>query len=131
MLPNETTTFSSLLPCLLTGRLGLYRAPDFISLPRGRLKPENTISTLALQSVVRRRSPIRTIGIQLCHVPRRNWYHVFLLMFRSSRTYQRWPDNAMQRTASHSALRLMAVCRPCFHCVESCVGLAVADLVSR
>jgi CAAX amino terminal protease family. len=41
------------------------------------------------------------------------------------------PNHAMQRTASQPAIYLSSVRHPHFGCVESCSGLAVADLVSR
>jgi hypothetical protein len=41
------------------------------------------------------------------------------------------PNQAMQRTASQPATYVLSIFHPPFTCVESCTGLAVADLVSR
>jgi hypothetical protein len=41
------------------------------------------------------------------------------------------PNHAMQRTASQPAIDILSVGHPRFGCVDSCTGLAVADLVSR
>ena len=41
------------------------------------------------------------------------------------------PNETMQRTASQSAFHFSSLCHPPFGCVESCTGLAVADLVPR
>jgi len=38
---------------------------------------------------------------------------------------------AMQRTASKAATDALRVCHRWFGCVDSCTGLAIADLVSR
>ena len=40
-------------------------------------------------------------------------------------------NQAMQRTASKPATDFLRVCHPPFGCVARCIGLAVADLVSR
>ena len=40
-------------------------------------------------------------------------------------------NQAMQRTASKPASDVLRVCHPRFGCVAGCIGLAVADLVSR
>jgi hypothetical protein len=41
------------------------------------------------------------------------------------------PNQAMQRTASKPAIDTASLCHPPFSCVERCLGLAFADLVSR
>jgi hypothetical protein len=41
------------------------------------------------------------------------------------------PNPAMQRTASRTAFHFMSVCHLPVHCVDRCLGLAIADLVSR
>jgi hypothetical protein len=57
---------------------------------------------------------------------RASLHEIYAKLPRDDEVYQ-----AIQRTASNAAIDVVRVCHPAFGCVDSCSGLAVADLVSR